>query len=237
MKKPIIGIPCPWSYETWGNRKEESYYYLGYPYVEAMMKHGAMPILLPLYYEEATLEKHIEEILMVVDGLLFSGGGDVKREVGAEIPSLREQQPHRYDFEMKLMKAAAEKGIPIMGICRGFQMMVEAFGGSLSEKLVEGHKQDIPGDQATHELEINPESQLYRLLQKETWKVNSFHVQKVESMPEGFIVSAKAGDVVEAMENTQDAFLVGYQFHPEELTEDASAAMLLGWFIESCTKY
>ena len=228
MKKPVIGVTCPWSVETWEEREDGGYYYVGQPYVEAVAKYGGVPVLLTPEYTK-------ENLLDIVDGILFSGGGDVKKKHPDGLPNLRDQQPHRYDFDAALIKGAYERKMPILGICRGFQMILEVFGSSLSDELVEGHKQNISGSLPWHDVEINEDSKLYEVLETSDWKVNSFHVQQAGATPKDFMVSARARDgVVEAIESTNYPFLVGYQFHPEELSRtDDKAGDLFRWFIKS----
>ncbi len=235
MKKPVIGVTCPWSVETWEEREDGGYYYVGQPYVEAVAKYGGVPILLAPEYSKETLDDYIENLLDLVDGILFSGGGDVKKKYPDGLPNLRDQQPHRYDFDAALLKGAYDRKIPILGICRGFQMILEVFGSSLSDELVEGHKQNISGSLPWHGVDINEDSDLYDVLKISDWKVNSFHVQQAGQTPKGFIVSAKAKDgVVEAIEAEDYPFLVGYQFHPEELSRtDDKAGDLFRWFINA----
>lgn len=235
MSKPIIGVTCPWSTETWGDPVEiNTYYYVERPYVKAVAKHGGIPILLAPEYDEESLDYYLDSILNTVDGILFSGGGDVKGQSSAGRLTLREQQPVRYDFEAALMKKAYERRLPILGICRGFQMMLEVFGGSLSDETIENHKQNIPSTEPWHLVEVNKDSKLYEIIGNEVWNVNSFHVQKAEKIPEGFIVSATSKDgVVEAIELKNYPFLVGFQFHPEALyLKDKASSKVFEWFIQ-----
>lgn len=235
MKKPIIGVTSPWSVETWGDSMEGGgYFYVGRPYIEALSKYGGFPLLVAPEYTEESLEEYLDSILDVVDGLLFTGGGDVKKKYPDGLPTLRGQQPIRYDFEAALMKKAYENKIPILGICRGFQMIIEVFGGSLSDDTVDNHKQNIYGGDPWHEVTVTKGSKLYEVVGNEKWNVNSFHVQKVENVPEGFIVSARANDgVIEGVEATNYSFLSGFQFHPEELSwKDESAGEIFKLFIK-----
>lgn len=235
MKKPIIGVTCPWSVETWGDSVNSGgYYYVGRPYVEALSKYGGIPMLIAPEYSEESLDDYLDSILNLVDGILFSGGGDVKRKSSERLPTLRGQQPTRYDFEAVLMKKAYEKKLPILGICRGFQMILEVFGGSLSHEVIENHMQNISGGEPWHEVQVNKESKLYEIVGRDTWKVNSFHIQKAEKIPEDFIISALTkDDVIEGIESTDYPFLVGFQFHPEELSwKDETAGEIFKWFIK-----
>lgn len=219
MKKPVIGITCPWSQETWGDSPVHGgHFYAGHSYVHAVAKYGGIPVLIPCEYEENDRAEYIAELMDTLDGVLFTGGGNVKRPAGAKIDTLRLQQPVRYDFEEALLKTAVEQDKPVIGICRGFQMILETFGGSLAEELVDGHKQNTAYYETWHPVNINPESKLYQILSTEKKDVNSIHVQKAEAIPQGFIAAAVAEDgVVESVEHAGDKFVLGYQFHPEEL--------------------
>lgn len=237
MKKPIIGVTSAWSVESWGDCPiEGGYYYVGKPYVEAVYKYGGIPMILAPEYTEDTLDIYLNNIVNSVDGLLFSGGGDQKK-IHDPLPiKLRDAQPVRYDFEAELMKKAYEKDIPILGICRGFQMIVEGFGGYLDENAVIGHKQEISGSYPSHRANVNLDSKLFEFINSDTWEVNSFHIQKVGAVPDGFIVSAISDDhVVEGIESMDYSFLVGYQFHPEELqrTDDIAGNIFEGFIGEA----
>lgn len=212
--KPLIGITTAWSVETWNDSLESrGYNYVGRPYVEAIINAGGIPILLPQFDHN-----DIDKILDTIDGILFTGGGDAKKFSKEDLPSLREQQPLRYDFEMELMKHAKERKIPMLGICRGFQMMIEVFGGNLALETIDGHKQNLPGGKPWHRIRITEGSLLHEILNDLEWDVNSFHIQKVGQMPDSFIVSGIAEDgVIEAIESKEEQFMVGMQFHPEEL--------------------
>ncbi|HAQ41187.1 MAG TPA: peptidase C26 [Clostridiales bacterium] len=233
MSKPRIGITTAWSVETWGDSVESrGYNYVGRTYIEAITNAGGLPILIP--QSDPT---DIEDILKNVDGLLFSGGGDAKRFSKENLPALREQQPLRYDFEAALMKAAKDAKKPVIGICRGFQMLVEVFGGSISEEIIDGHKQKNPdGGVPWHKVNISKDSFLHGVVVEKQWDVNSFHIQKVGTVPESFRAVAVSEDgVVEAIECMDHVFILGTQFHPEELLwSDARAALIFKKYIEIC---
>ena len=219
MKKPVIGITCPWSVETWGDTMEDGgYYYVGRPYVEAVSRFGGIPVLISPEYEHSDKKLDIHDYLDILDGVLFTGGGDVKRSPGSKLENLRNQQPVRYDYERELLEVFVKAKKPVIGICRGFQMIIETFGGSLATELVDGHKQKIPAWEPWHDVFINSQSKLFDLLKTEKTGVNSFHVQQAKDLPRNFIVSAKTEDgVVEAIEFSGEQFIMGFQFHPEEL--------------------
>lgn len=218
MGRPIIGLTSAWSVETWGHTLEHGgYYYAGTFYADAISRSGGIPLLIPIPPEDRLFDEQIEEILSHVDGLLFTGGGDAKRFPREKLPSLREQQPHRYSFEERLLLHAWRKNLVTMGICRGFQMMVEVFGGKLCEGTIEGHKQSSPGFLAFHRVKVFEMSKLYAITGATSLEVNSFHVQAVEEVPKGFVVNAISEDgLVEGIEAEDRDFFMGFQFHPEE---------------------
>jgi putative glutamine amidotransferase len=233
MNKPKIGVTTAWSVETWGDSIESrGYNYVGKTYIEAIISAGGIPVLIPQMEHD-----DIGDILNIVDGLLFTGGGDAKRFSKNALPDLREQQPTRYDFEAKLLKSAKETKKPILGICRGFQMIIEVFDGSLSSDVVDGHKQNIYGGEPWHEVIIEADSFLHRIVSDTKWKVNSFHIQKVEKIPDNFTATAISSDgVIEAVE-CNDPFIVGTQFHPEELLwGDKRAELFFIKFIDECKR-
>lgn len=238
--KPIIGITCAWSVETWGDSLEGGgYYYVGKPYVEAVYKYGGIPLLITPQYEETDIESYIKQILDNVHGVIFSGGGDARRFSKEELPTLEEQQPRRYYFEKKLMLEAWERKMPIIGICRGHQMIAEVFGGTISKKIVEGHKQNVPGYEPWHEVIVDAESKVHNIIGKDKWKVNSFHRQVIGEVPKGFqSVMIAENNIIEGIEAIRHPFFLGVQFHPEELEPcDNTAGKIFLEFIDKAKCY
>ena len=191
-------------------------------YINAIKNAGGVPLVIPMTTDEAQLDA----ILNTITGLVMTGGEDVNplKFYGEEPhPMMGEIAPARDDFDYILIKKAAEKGIPILGICRGMQMLNVAFGGTLIQDIpsqVKGsmvdHRQDAPNYCATHSITIQKNSLLYNLLKKETTAVNTFHHQAVKKVAPSLKVIAVAKDgVVEAIEGTGDLRVLGLQFHPE----------------------
>lgn len=237
--KPVIGITCAWSVETWGDSLEGGgYYYVGRPYVEVISRYGGIPLLITPEYEE-DINELINTILDKVQGLLFSGGGDARRFSSGQLPTLKEQQPKRYYFESQLLKAAWERKIPVIGICRGHQMIAEVFGGSIAKETVDGHKQNLPGYEPWHEIIVEKESKIYTIIGKEKWAVNSFHKQVIGKIPTGFKVVMKTSEnIIEGIEACEHPFFMGFQFHPEELAlKDETAQLIFKKFIDEAKKY
>ncbi len=237
--RPIIGITCAWSIETWEDSSDGGYYYVGKPYVEAVYKYGGIPLLITPQHKEADIETLIDEILDNVDGLLFSGGGDARRFLSDELPTLEAQQPRRYYFEKNLMLQAWKRKMPVLGICRGHQMIAEVFEGSISKNTVEGHKQNIPGYEPWHEITIDKESKIYDIISKDKWNVNSFHKQVIGDIPKGFKVTMMAeNNIIEGIEALDNIFFLGVQFHPEELEQiDKTAGKIFIRFIKDAVRY
>jgi len=129
--KPIIGVSSVWSAETWSSDENKvGCIYIGKQYVDAVLSSGGIPLILPMIDEGESLRSVIENIMMVIDGLLLSGGGSLEGILSQTTrPTLIEQQPKRYQFEKELLLHARMKGMPILGICRGCQMIAEVFGG------------------------------------------------------------------------------------------------------------
>lgn len=233
--KPIIGISCAWSEETWGpTAAAGGYDYVGRGYVEAIYRAGGIPVLIPPVADEADLEEYALATLKTVDGLYFSGGGNVtKRKSIDEIPTLYEQQPTRARWEDYLLKLAYKEDVPTLGVCRGYQMMAVAFGGEIDTVRLPEHKQTVPFDQGIHDVSIAAGSVLAQIVGEERWHVNSIHVERVKRVPDGFAAVAWADDgSIEALEAQGKAFFMGTQFHPELMPDDPLAQRVINAFVK-----
>ncbi|MFH1445699.1 MAG: gamma-glutamyl-gamma-aminobutyrate hydrolase family protein [Nanoarchaeota archaeon] len=212
-KKPVIGISCHFD-------SKENYYKVYSIFSEVLEKNGAIPIMLPMLDENNT-----KILLEKINGLLISdGAGEINRKVNQgevdKIPSLREQNPKRYDFEKMLIENAFSLSIPIMGICRGYQMIGEVFGGSIDNiERTENHYQKKPENETLHSIKIESNSRFFETLGNDILNVNSFHRQHLSKVPDDFIVSSRSKDgIIESIEH-KDKFVIGVQFHPENLIE------------------
>lgn len=201
-------------------------------YVSAAVKAGATPVLIPLTGDKAVLEN----ILSLIDGLVLSGGGDIHPSFfGEELhPAVTDYNLDRDRYDLALVRSAAERQMPIMGICRGHQVINVAFGGTLIQdipsqvpdsKIV--HSQPEDRDVATHSVKINPESMLYRIVGQTGLPVNSFHHQAVKTVAPGFRAVAFSEDgTVEAIESTEGKTVFGLQWHPETMAAAGNKVML-----------
>lgn len=232
--RPIIGITCPWSEETWGpEEKNRGYDYAGRDYNAAIYEAGGMPLLIPAIADESDLEAYAEQILQTVDGLYFTGGGGrgSNRKI-SEIPTLYNQQPLRSRWEDSLLKKAYEQDIPCIGACRGYQMMAVAFGGAMDPVRLPEHKQTVPYDIGIHT--VVPSALLAEVVGSEPWLVNSIHVERVQVIPAGFEAAAVSDDgSIEAISATHKRFFLGTQFHPELMPRDPRSKAFFRSFLDA----
>lgn len=238
-KKPIIGITCPWSEETWGATVDGGgYNYAGRAYISAIYRAGGIPVLIPPVFETESLTQDAENIINLVDGIYFTGGGNVKRPPSSVLKTLYEQQPVRSVWEEELIKLAYKNDMPALGVCRGHQMIAVALGGKMDTVRKEEHKQSTPMSQGSHNVKVEKGSLLYNLIGEESWFVNSLHVERVEELPSGFISAAVADDGgVEAISATDKLFFMGTQFHPELMPDDEKSKKIFSGFITAAKKY
>lgn len=191
-------------------------------YIEAVQRSGNLPIILPLTENDSI----IAQTLRRIDALILSGGEDIQPSLYGDRPSkeLGTVNIPRDEWELRILKQAIPLHLPILGICRGMQMINVYFGGSLIQDLPTeypqssiGHNQRLPRTIATHDIEIVPNSFLERITGKQRLQVNSFHHQAVKRLAQGFQITAKAPDgVIEAIEAIHYP-IVCVQFHPEGL--------------------
>jgi putative glutamine amidotransferase len=193
-----------------------------------------------------------EAALQGLDGLLLTGGDDVKPSLYGEAAhaAVVEAEAGRDAFEIALVKAARAKAIPIFAICRGIQVLNVACGGTLVQDIpsqVKGalsHSWTVPPHESyslAHEIWIEKDSLLSRLMRErvidDTCEVNSRHHQAVQRVAGGFTVTATAPDgVVEAIEDPAARFCLGVQWHPENFWRTGEFRPLFEGFLEAAAK-
>ncbi|MGE5676363.1 MAG: gamma-glutamyl-gamma-aminobutyrate hydrolase family protein [Mycobacterium leprae] len=218
--KPLIGITAcemrdggrDWRYNT-------------SDYFRAIQFAGGVPVLLPF----CDTTEEAGEILAHLDGLLLSGGDDVDPQLYGEQPHQHngDISPARDTTELALVKVALERNMPILGVCRGHQVMAVAAGGALWQDIpaqVPGaikHSQSAAKSYPTHAVAVKAGTRLADLLGTSI-RVNSRHHQAVKSVPSDWVISAQAPDgIVEAMEHPGHRFALSVQWHPENFTHEA----------------
>lgn len=213
MRKPIIGITCSVNWKDERQQQNETY-------IQAVLKAGGVPVLLPAVSSEAVIMEHAQ----FIDGLIVSGGPDMDPKYFGEqpVPELGVVNPAMDASESVLIRRILELDKPLLGICRGEQVLNVVSGGTLYQDLrralpdVLKHGQDQPRWFPSHSVRIVPDTKLAEILQAEELPVNSFHHQAVARVAPGFVATAYAPDgVIEAIESQNHRFVIGVQWHPE----------------------
>ena len=198
-------------------------------YVNAIVKAGGSPVLIPLTSDTNVLD----EVLSKIDGLLLTGGGDIYAPLfGEELhPAVTSYDLERDYYDIYLVRSAVRRQIPILAICRGHQVLNVALGGTIYQDIPSqipnskiNHDQTEAKSVGTHLVAIRPESRLHRIANRDELCVNSIHHQSVKVVAPGLEASAFADDgVIEAIESNEGKALLGVQWHPEHLTEENEA--------------
>ncbi|NLN06832.1 MAG: gamma-glutamyl-gamma-aminobutyrate hydrolase family protein [Firmicutes bacterium] len=202
---------------------------LSLAYVHAILQAGGVPFLLPICRSEHVLRRQVARL----DALLLSGGGDPDASLYGEEahPGQGIVQPDRDEMELFLVHHAFNCGLPVLGICRGAQVMAVAAGGKLLQDLrgVERvqHNQRAPRSHPIHSVLVRKNTLLYRITGRRKLRVNSMHHQAVR-LPGQLTVAAVAADgVIEAVELPGHPFALGVQWHPEWLVRTTVHALPL----------
>ncbi len=237
-KKPIIGLSS--SYE-----KDEKYdrIYLNHSYLDTIRHFDAIPLILPV---EGTREE-LETLIDMCDGVLLTGGDDIDPKLYGEeiLNDTVSLTPDRDKGEAVICDLAVERDLPMFGICRGIQMMNVYFGGSLYQDIpaqIETevkHSMVAPFHRCCHDVVVEKDSPLHKLVGRDVIGVNSHHHQAVKAVAPGFIAMGHCPDdgVIEAICNPDKKFVWGVQWHPERVwdIEDASTKVFEA-FVEACKK-
>ncbi|WP_368503268.1 gamma-glutamyl-gamma-aminobutyrate hydrolase family protein [Alkalihalophilus sp. As8PL] len=189
--------------------------------IELLRSVGLEPFLIPIY-KDGSLPP-----LDHIRALIITGGGYLSiSEKNSSLSNLRSSGTERYQAEKRLIEYGLLNNLPMIGFCRGAQMINEVSGGtliSLPDDGFEHHQErhNIPSDETVHDIKIETKSKLFDMIKEKEVPVNSFHRQHIDRLGKNLKVSArsKPDQVIEAFESTAHDFVFGFQFHPEKLTE------------------
>lgn len=194
-------------------------------YTDAVVRAGGAPFIVPLVDDEVVLRRLYEQC----DGLLLSGGHDLDQDTyNAPSPQVKiNVSPRRDKQEIQLVKWALDDNKPILGICRGMQLINVALGGSLHQDIdvdlpkSRNHQASIDHknfQHLAHQLKIKPDSQLADILGTNIVAANALHHQAISKLGNDLVATAHAEDgVIEAIELPSKSFVIGVQSHPEAL--------------------
>ncbi len=214
---------------------------LGLTYPEAIRNAGAVPVIIPPLDTDS-----IGPLLDGLCGLCLSGGPDLHPTVYGAIPhpALGPTEPHLDLFEVALVRAAEERELPVLAICRGLQVLNVSRGGTLVQDLPTQrpsdvvHRQERAARVPTHAVALEAGSLVAAALGMPDIRVNSFHHQAVDVLGDGLRAVGWATDgVVEAVEATDRAFTIAVQWHAESMVDSPEQARLLRTFAETAMAY
>ena len=195
---------------------------LGERYLDAVRAAGGIPVILAPVETEA-----IDALIGRLDAVCLSGGPDLDPSAYGVQPhaELGPTEPEMDRFELELARAAVARGMPVLGICRGMQVLNVALGGTLHQHVPDlggrlEHRQGLPSGETSHRVTLARDSRLTKVIGRRYVEVNSFHHQAPHALGRGLSVAGHAPDgVVEAIEVTGRRFTFGVQWHVECLVD------------------
>ncbi|HEU0294061.1 MAG TPA: gamma-glutamyl-gamma-aminobutyrate hydrolase family protein [Anaerolineales bacterium] len=236
--KPLIGITTYYSTNSYG----QPLVVLQQSYVKAIKQAGGVPVLIP----SLVAEDGWDALYARLDGILFSGGGDIGLEYspGDPHPRIDDVDPERDSVELKLINAAASDGKPFLGICRGCQIMNVALGGTLythiPDQLPNALDHSYPGNLRTvlvHQVKIEEGTHTAEIFGEPIIKVNSLHHQGIKDVAPSVRAAGHAPDgLVEVIELPDHPFGLAVQWHPEWLTDQEGTRNLFKKFVDAAGK-
>jgi putative glutamine amidotransferase len=234
-RRPVIGLTCGSAGVPVAEGVLPSHY-VGLAYTRSLGNAGALSLVLPAV--QGSEEEDAVEIAELLDGLLLAGGTDIHPETyGVAIDPERTQKPDRSRdrFEIALVHQAKELGLPILGICRGFQILNVAYGGTLDQ-----HRPHEGLDLVAHDslrieatnLSVKDGSLLGAALGTDRLQVYCLHHQAVDRIGHGLQVTSSASDgLIEGLEDPSAPFIVGVLWHPEQMTGSTDAQRVYDAFV------
>jgi putative glutamine amidotransferase len=225
MPRPMIGICAALEPASFGSWTDEPVALVPRSYPDAVQRAGGIAIVLP---PDRLAEDSPGELLDAVGALVIAGGADVDAtSYGASAhPQSKASNPDRDRFELALAREALRRGLPLLGVCRGMQVINVAAGGTIEQHLPQrlGHERHrpVPGQWAEHEVRLEPGSLVAETAGVRRLSVKSHHHQGVDELGTGLEVTGWAtdDDTVEAIELPDQDFALGVLWHPEEDSTD-----------------
>ncbi len=232
---PLIGVTTSVTVDTTPERA-----YVNASYLRAVQRAGGIPVLLPPHLEDRARR----ELWSRLDGIVLTGGGDIDPGRFGETPhpKVYDVSEARDSLELDLVSVAIEKHVPLFAICRGIQVLNVALGGTLHQDIPSepgstiDHSPKAPRDQPAHRVTVSGETRLAEVLGALDVEVNSFHHQAIRTLGRGLREVAWAPDgIIEGVEMPDgDGFVLGVQWHPEDLVDrDAAARRLFEALVEA----
>jgi putative glutamine amidotransferase len=221
MRRPVIGICAALERAKWGVWDQPAAL-LPLNYIGAIQRAGGLAIMLP---PDPQLVEEPEQLLELIDGLVLAGGADIDPASYGQPsdPHTIDTVPERDRFEIALARAAIEQDLPLLGICRGMQLLNIACGGTLlqhlPDRLGHGEHRRVVGsfDGSEHDVELTESSLARRAAGEQTHSTKSHHHQGVDCVGSGLVVSGVSAldELAEAIEVPGKSFVLGVQWHPE----------------------
>ena len=236
-RRPIIGLSGYYN-------QEKKITQLGDNYANTLLRAGALPMLLP----RTTDEKTVCELLDNIDGLLLCGGGDVvPARYGEEtLPQCGAPDEIRDEFELLLIKHALERKMPVLGICRGIQVLAVALGATLFQDIESqlgipriNHYQSEPYDDAVHTVRFKEGGLFERITGTSVMPTNSMHHQSIKEAGDRIRIEGITMDgIIEAISAADNDAVIGVQFHPEYIAHYSDFAYrLFTYFVDKAKAY
>ncbi len=232
----LIGVT---TYETLSEEKNEIVA-LNKHYVKAILQAGGTPVLIPSLLSE---EKW-KEVYARLDGVLFTGGGDIDPQIfnGQAHPRVGEVDPARDQLEIPMLQLMVQQPKPFLGICRGLQVANVALGGTLYTHIEDQHEgaakhdyyPDIPRNYLAHPVRVEEGSRIAEIFGEPLLQVNSLHHQGIKDLaPSLKAVAYSPDDIIEAVELPDHPFCFAVQWHPECITDQVPMQRLFRAFVQA----
>lgn len=225
---PVIGITSVYKLDEDTGKEQTT---VNFAYVRAIAESGGAPVILPTIDDETIIKRYLEEL----DGLVLVGGADVPPAAYGEEPhvTVRVLTSQRYDFERKLIDKWLKCGKPLLGVCLGMQFANVVAGGSLIQDIPSQVGTEV-GHRGYHEVRIEPESSLAKILGAEKASVWSNHHQAVRDVGNGLRAIAHSDDgVIEALERVEGGFGLFVQWHPEQMDDKEHRDAIYGALVKA----